>query len=126
MAEKGQTFGEGSQDIVNAFVTKSLSQKGDPLEQMKIGKIRKGAVDLATGQQYLLVDISYQLNTEAGFLIGRKGVVSLTSVGPQVQGLVSVTTDKRYKSLETTIRDIADSFRVYKLNSGIYASGESE
>ena len=64
--EKGQTLSETSQDIINTFVAKSLSQKGDPIDQMKIGKIRKGATDPSTGQQYFLVDISYQLNTEAG------------------------------------------------------------
>lgn len=39
-------------------------------------------------QEYLTAEIAYTINTEAGFLIGRKGVVSLTSVGPFIQGLV--------------------------------------
>jgi hypothetical protein len=37
-------------------------------------------------QEYLTAEIAYTINTEAGFLIGRKGVVSLTSVGPFIQG----------------------------------------
>ena len=37
-------------------------------------------------QEYITADISYTINTEAGFLIGRKGVVSMTSVGPFIQG----------------------------------------
>jgi hypothetical protein len=41
------------------------------------------------------VDFAYKINTEAGFVIGRKGVASLTSVGSNVQMLVTVTTDQR-------------------------------
>ena len=38
------------------------------------------------------------------------------------QGLVSVTTSKRWKKLEPELRDIASSFRVYPLNSGVFTS----
>ena len=54
-------------------------------------------------------------------MIERRGVASVTSVGPALEGLVTVTTSKRYKNLEPTVRAIADSFRVYPLNSGIFA-----
>lgn len=71
------------------------------------------------------MDFDYQINTEAGFLIGRKAVVSVTSVGGQIEGLVAVTTDKRWRNngLEPILRSAAESFRVYKLNSGIFSSG---
>ncbi len=78
------------------------------------------------GQPYYLADIVYTINTEAGFLIGRKGVASLTTVGPYIQGLVCVSTDKRYKSLEGTLRDMAASFRVYKLKSGIFSTADKD
>ena len=91
------------------------------MESFSVGKIREGQTGV-NGQKYLLVDIKYALNTEAGFLINRKGTVALTSVGPYIQALVAVTTDKRYKKLESSIRDIADSFRIYKLQSGIFAT----
>ena len=74
---------------------------------------------------YNLYNISvdrYQLNTEAGFLIARKGIASLTSVGPQVQALIAVTTDKRYRDLQVVLRDICATFRVSKLNSGIFTT----
>jgi hypothetical protein len=32
-----------------------------------------------------------------------------------------VTTKKRYNGLASTLKDIAKSFRVYRLNSGIFA-----
>ena len=63
---------------------------------------------------------------QAGFLIGRKGVVSLTSVGPYIQALVCVSTDKRYKNLEGALRDMANSFRVYKLKSGIFSTADKD
>jgi hypothetical protein len=102
----------------------ALSQKGDPVESFKILAVRS-QTDRITGQTYSLADISYTLNTQAGFLVDRKGVASITSVGPSIQALVSVTTATRWKKLEGTIRDIADSFRVYPLNSGIFSSSSS-
>ena len=57
---------------------------------------------------------------QAGFLITRKGVCALTSVGPFTQCLTTVTTDLRWKKIETAVRDTAASFRVYKLDSGIF------
>lgn len=112
---------ESNKKLVQEFILKSLSQKGDPVEGLKVGQVRTGPLGV-DGTKYYLVDVTYQLNTEAGFLIGRKGVVALTSVGDYMQGLVAVTTDKRWKTMEPKIRDIADSFRVYKLQSGVFAS----
>lgn len=121
MPLNGEKLSVDNKAIISKFIEKSLSQKGDPLESFKVGTPRLGPTGV-NGQQYILADISYALNTEAGFLIGRKGVVSVCNVGNQLQGLVSVTTDKRWKTLEPSIRNIADSFRVYKLDSGIFAA----
>lgn len=41
--------------------------------------------DTLSGRSYTLVDISYTLNTQAGFLVDRRGVASVTSVGPFLQ-----------------------------------------
>lgn len=109
-----------NKQFINELVQKSLSQKGDALESFKVEKVYPGAKGV-DGREYILADVKYAINTEAGFLINRKGVVSLTAVGSQVQALVSVTTDKRWKTLEGSIRDIANTFRVYKLESGIFA-----
>ena len=118
----GETLSEASKELVTNFIKKSLSQKGDPLETFKVVALKKGPVG-ADGQPYYIADIAYTLNTEAGFLIGRKGVVSLTNVGPFMQALICVATDKRYKNNEGDLRDIANSFRIYKLKSGIFSSG---
>ena len=58
----------------------ALSQKGDPVDSFKVLSART-QVDPVTQREYLLVDISYSLNTQAGFVIDRRGVVSVTSVG---------------------------------------------
>ena len=108
--------------LIQKFILKSLSQKGDVLDSFKIEKVQQGPKGI-NGQEYVLADISYTLNTEAGFFIDRKGVVSITSVGNYVQGLVCVTTKLRYskKDLGVTLKDIAESFRVYKLDSGVFS-----
>lgn len=112
-----------SKDSVRSFIIKALSQKGDPLENLKIFKVDEEKVKGVDSQKYVLVDFSYQLNTEAGFLISRRGILSLTAVGDgYLQGLVSVTTDLRWPKLESTLRSISESFRVYKLNSGIFSA----
>jgi hypothetical protein len=109
--------------LIQKFILKSLTQKGDALDSFKVDKIQQGTKGI-NGQEYIIADISYTLNTEAGFSIDRKGFVSLTSVGNYIQGLVCVTTKLRYtgkKELGVTLRDIADSFRVYKLDSGVFS-----
>eukprot|EP00596_Hydrurales_sp_CCMP1899_P001037 CAMPEP_0119037702 /NCGR_PEP_ID=MMETSP1177-20130426/6196_1 /TAXON_ID=2985 /ORGANISM="Ochromonas sp, Strain CCMP1899" /LENGTH=292 /DNA_ID=CAMNT_0006999321 /DNA_START=148 /DNA_END=1026 /DNA_ORIENTATION=- len=118
---EGQILSVNSKDLIKEFILKSLSQKGDPVETFKIVSVKQGnkGVD---GQEYITAEINYTINTEAGFLIGRKGIASLTSVGPFIQGLVAVVIDKRWKDKAETIRDVIASFKVYKLNSGIFAA----
>lgn len=128
---KSDTSGDSNLSVddkgkIADFLLKSLSQKGDPVESFKVVNVRNGYKD-KSGQQYLIADISYALNTEAGFLVSRKGVVGLSSVGGYTQCLVCVSTDKRWKGgMESKCRDIADSFRVYKLNSGIFSATTTE
>jgi hypothetical protein len=51
----------------------------------------------------------------------------MTSVGPAVQSLIAVTTSQRFKKLGETLSDIVNSFKVYKLSSGIFAgAGETK
>lgn len=107
--------------LFQKILLKSISQKGDNSEGFRVTKIEAGSPGL-NGQTYVVVDFEYKINTEAGFLVSRKGVAAFTSVGPDVQTLVSVTTDKRYKELGEALHDIARTFRVNKLNSGVFAS----
>ena len=88
-------------------------------DNFKITNIKPGPVG---DQQYITADYTYDLNTEAGFIIGRKGVASLTSVGGDIQCMITASTDKRYKTIEPLLRNICDTFRVYKLQSGVFSS----
>lgn len=114
--------------LIRNFILKALSQKGDPVESLKIYRVDETKIKGVDGQKYILVDFSYQLNTEAGFLISRRSVMSITNVGDgYLQGLVAVTTDQRWGGkgkvgLEETLRTVAESFRVYRLNSGIFSA----
>eukprot|EP00980_Cylindrotheca_fusiformis_P012700 scaffold3103_cov136-Cylindrotheca_fusiformis.AAC.38 len=57
--------------------------------------------------------IKYTLLTGAGFEVDRRGVASITSEGPAVEVLWTASTRERFKKTESTLRDIASSFRVY-------------
>ena len=86
-----------------------------------MGQLTSGAKG-SDGTPYIIAEISYQLNTEAGFLIARKGYASLAQVGPNIQSLVALSTTQRFKAgIGEKLKDIVDSFRVYKLNSGIFS-----
>lgn len=110
---------------VSCILCIALSQKGDPVESFKIYSILPGAAG-SDGQKYFISKFGYELNTEAGFLVARKGVVSMTNVGPNVQSLVALTTGQRFKNMGSTLDDIASSFRVYKLNSGVFSGAGTE
>eukprot|EP01031_Cornospumella_fuschlensis_P033268 gene33268-40249_t len=114
------------------FITRALSQKGDLTQDLKVYSVRPGSRGV-DGQQYYIVDFAYQLNTEAGFLVSRRAVASVTDAGQGfLQGLVAVTTDRRWGragssgGLESTLRNVADSFRVYRLNSGIFSANPAQ
>lgn len=111
-----------NKSIIKEFILKSLSQKGDPVDVLKVFKVVE--VKRGSDTPYYIVDFGYELNTEAGFLIDRRAIMSLTAVGKdQLQGLVAVSTGKRFRNgLEATLRPIAESFRVYRLNSGIFST----
>jgi hypothetical protein len=110
--------------LIEKIVLKGITQKGDVTEEFKVRNVREGAKGV-NGQEYVLADIFYKLNTEAGFLISRQGFIAITSVGKYAQSLTAVSTDKRYnKGLKEKLSDIVGSFRVYKLQSGVFTKPE--
>lgn len=119
---QGQKVDAEAKQLIGSILLKSVTQKGDVSEAFKVNKITPGPPAQKGEQSYFLVDFSYKINTEAGFLISRKGVASITSLGPNAYALVALTTDLRYKTMETALRDISYSFRVNKLSSGVFAS----
>lgn len=106
--------------LIEKIIMKGITQKGDVTEAFKLSNVRTGAKGV-NGQEYVIADIFYKLNTEAGFLISRQGSVAITNVGKYAQSLTAVSTDKRFrKGMGDKIGDIINSFRVYKLQSGVF------
>merc|ERR1719424_1241670 len=71
------------------------------------------AVPSTIDDKYVLCDFRYTLITGAGFEVERRGVASVTSVGPAIEALWAASTRERFKKTEATLRDITSSFRVY-------------
>ena len=91
------------------LIKKGVTQRGD--NQIQGFKIKKIAPPV---NGYTIVDFEYELLTGAGFIVERKGVASCATVGGKSQALLSVTTSARFKKLESDLRTIASSFRVYE------------
>lgn len=93
---------------------KSISQKSANIYQnFKVKKVVPQPVELYNGKEYVICDFQYELLTGAGFEVDRRGVAAITSEGPAVEVLWTASTRERYKKTESTLRDIASSFRVY-------------
>lgn len=100
-------------DFFATSLIRAISQKGDNMYQnFKVTNVAEGQTGFG-GQKYMIVDFKYELLTGAGFEVDRRGVASITSQGKAVEVLWSATTRQRYKKLESTLRDIASSFRCY-------------
>jgi hypothetical protein len=113
-----------NKQLINKIVLKGITQKGDVTEEFKVKNYREGPKGV-NGQEYVIADIFYKLNTEAGFLVSRQGFIAITSVGKYAQSLTAVSTDKRYnKGMKEKLSDIVESFRVYKLQSGVFTKPE--
>lgn len=99
-----------SKDFYKKVIIGGISQRGDnQYQNFAIIKVRPGTL-----KDYVLVDFEYELLTGAGFVVERKGVGSITTVGSKAPVLIAVTTASRWKKLEPTLRTVADSFRAYE------------
>jgi len=115
----GESLSVTNKGLYSKILQEALGRKGDVLESFKILKVESVGKGIK-GEEYFRTYYSYSLNTEAGFLINRKGIATFTNVGPNIQALITAATDKRYgKGLEKTLEDITLSFRVYKMFTNI-------
>ena len=79
--------------IHDIFIVVAFSQKGaDLLDNVVVQAASVGGTGV-DGQEYVYVDFTYDLNTEAGFLISRRGVMSITSLGEALQSMAAVSDD---------------------------------
>lgn len=107
-------FASAGKDLYEQAIIKSISQKGSNVYQdFKITKVVPQDPNEYGGKEYVICDFKYTLLTGAGFEVDRRGVASLTSEGKAVEVLWTASTRERYKKTESTLRDIAASFRVY-------------
>ncbi|KAL3943612.1 MAG: hypothetical protein SGBAC_002321 [Bacillariaceae sp.] len=107
-------FASAGKDLYEKSIIKSISQKGSNIYQdFKITKVVPQDPKDYDGKEYVICDFKYTLLTGAGFEVDRRGVASLTSEGPAVEVLWTASTRERFKKTESTLRDIAASFRVY-------------
>jgi len=83
----------------------------DVYEDVKVRKIRP--VTQPDGTEMLKIDFGYTLLTRAGFTVLRKGTAAATITNNAVVGIVSATTELRYKELSPQFETMADSFRAY-------------
>eukprot|EP00634_Sargassococcus_sp_CCMP2135_P005631 CAMPEP_0198665682 /NCGR_PEP_ID=MMETSP1467-20131203/61514_1 /TAXON_ID=1462469 /ORGANISM="unid. sp., Strain CCMP2135" /LENGTH=242 /DNA_ID=CAMNT_0044402285 /DNA_START=46 /DNA_END=774 /DNA_ORIENTATION=- len=94
-----------------------ISQRGDnQYQNFDLGKVTTGGEP-----NYVLVDFNYELLTGAGFVVERKGVASLTTLGDAVPALIAVTTAARYKKIKDQLLTSASSFRAFEKASSIAA-----
>ena len=112
--------GDGSLSVDNKKLIEKIiignHAEGDVTEAFKLSNVRTGTKGV-NGQDYIIADIFYKLNTEAGFLISRQGSVAITNVGKY--GKLNCGQHKRFRNgMGDKIGDIINSFRVYKLQSG--------
>lgn len=99
-----------SKDFYQKVLIGGISQRGDnQYQNFAIIKVRPGTI-----KDYVLVDFEYELLTGAGFVVERRGVGSITTIGSKAPVLIAVTTASRWKKLEPTLRTVADSFRAYE------------
>mmetsp|Transcript_29255 Transcript_29255/g.94376 ORF Transcript_29255/g.94376 Transcript_29255/m.94376 type:complete len:245 (+) Transcript_29255:54-788(+) len=106
--------GQGAKALSDkTFLTKTLisgiAQKGDnQYQNFELGKVAK------PNDNYVLAEFTYELLTGAGFVVERKGVASVTTVGDAVPALIAVTTAARYKKIGDKLKTATASFKAYE------------
>ncbi len=105
----GKGLGDVNKEYLKGWLSSQMT--GDVFEDVKVRKT--SVVKAADGVETLSIDFTYTLLTRAGFTVERRGVASAMAVTDTLSGLVLTTTAQRFKTLESTFRSCADSFRVY-------------
>lgn len=111
----GKALKEQPKEFFQTLISNQMTN--DVYEDVKPKKIKP--VTAPDGTEMVLFDFTYTLLTRAGFTVQRKGVASALQVGDTAVGLVSSTTELRYKELEPLLRQGADTFRVYPVKAAV-------
>jgi hypothetical protein len=110
---KGGSIADVSKDLIKELLIAQMSN--DVYEDVKVKKLKQ--VTQADGTETAVVDFTYTLLTRAGFTVNRKGVAGCMVAADCVVGIVTATTEERYKNLEPLLRASADSFRAYPVKA---------
>jgi len=111
--EKDKKIGDVSKETLKNLLIAQMSN--DVFEDVKIKKAK--AVTQDDGTEMALIDFTYTLLTRAGFTVIRQGLASATVTDNTLVGLVSATTEGRYKELEPLLRQSVASFRAYPVKA---------
>lgn len=100
-------------DLSPAFLAQAVvaSATSDVYQDVKVKNVAKRPGE----GDYTLFEYTYTLLTRAGFEVDRHGVGACTLVNGQVGALITATTQLRWKSEESKLRELASSFVVYKV-----------
>lgn len=93
----------------------SSQMSNDVYEDIKIKKLRP--VTQPDGTEMILIDFAYTLLTRAGFTVLRQGVAGAQVTNDSVVGIVTATTQLRWKEMGDSLNTCADSFRAYNVKA---------
>jgi hypothetical protein len=109
--------GENLSSLNKEFYKRWLSSQmtTDVFEDVKVKKVKP--VTQADGAELAIIDFTYTLITRAGFTVIRKGIAGATVADNALVGIVTATTEQRYKELSEKLQFTADSFRAYPVKN---------
>ena len=110
---RGKTLDALDKEFFKNWLSSQMAN--DVYEDVKVKKIRQ--VTQPDGTEMLKVDFGYTLLTRAGFTVLRQGIASAMITNDAVVGIVSATTQLRYKELSASFETMADSFRAYTVKA---------
>jgi len=116
---KGASLDSLNKEFFKGWLSSQMSN--DVYEDVKIKKIRP--VKQADGTDMLKIDFAYTLLTRAGFTVLRQGVASALVTNDAVVGIVTATTQLRFKEMSSQLETVADSFRAYKVKAPAFGAG---
>jgi len=116
---KGESIGSVSKELIKTLLITQMSN--DVYEDVKVKKVKP--VTQADGTEMAIVDFTYTLLTRAGFTVNRKGVAGCMVSRDCVVGVVTATTETRWKELEPLLRESANSFRAYPVKAPAISGG---
>jgi len=116
---KGETIETVSKELIKNLLITQMSN--DVYEDVKVKKLKPVKQDDGTDMQ--IVDFTYTLLTRAGFTVNRKGIAGCMVASDCVVGVVTATTEQRWKELEPLLRESANSFRAYPVKAPVISGG---